>query len=621
MQTTRRPPKTVTIVTMIVSMGATFALDMFMPRAYAPWLLYAVPIGLALRLRWVPAPLVTAGTCAGLLVLGGWLSPGPLLTEDLINRSLGLAIGTLIGLILFQYRRTEQHVIEQQEQFREIAENIREVFWISSPDKSGILYISPGYETIWGRSCQSLYDAPQSWMHAIHEEDRDRVQRAALEKQVGGTYDEEYRILLPDGTLRWIRDRAFPLKDAAGKVSRIVGIAEDITERKLALERLACINDCFLNFGPSAARNIDSLVSASGLLLGATCAQYSRLHDGTLATVVSRWQVPHTMPLTREAAGHLCASVIQSPARGLTTIRYLQESRFADTDDAIRPSGFQTYLGYPVRVRGKTVGALCALYRWDLIPTPAQDKLMGIIASAIGVEEERQRAQNELEAHEAQLSGLLEDRERIQLDLHDDIIQSLYAIGLNLEESRLRLSATTPQEADRTARAIDQLNEVIRHIRENILSARPRLISNTRLASSIAALVDRVEHDAPALHVDLAPDLVAALSAQQATHLLYVAQEAFANCIRHAHARTVRVALQRADEGLRFIVEDDGRGFETSRPDGHGLANIRVRAMLLGGDLQVESAAERGTRLTVQFPFRTGTHDEAPIQHSASAGG
>ena len=128
-------------------------------------------------------------------------------------------------------KKAERAVQESQERFRQLAEHIREVFWMTDPTKQQMLYISSGYEEIWGRSCESLYASPQSWLDAIHPEDRARVLDAALHKQVDGTYDEQYRILRPDGAIRWICDRAFPIRDSSGVVYRIVGLAGDITDQ------------------------------------------------------------------------------------------------------------------------------------------------------------------------------------------------------------------------------------------------------------------------------------------------------------------------------------------------------------------------------------------------------
>jgi PAS domain S-box-containing protein len=135
-------------------------------------------------------------------------------------------------------KRAEEALRESQERFYQVAENIREVFWMTDPEKNRMIYVSPGYEDIWGRTCESLEASPRSWLEAIHPDDRDRVLQAALTKQISGTYDEEYRIVRPDGSTRWIWDRAFPVRDASGRVYRITGIAEDITDRKNVEEEL-----------------------------------------------------------------------------------------------------------------------------------------------------------------------------------------------------------------------------------------------------------------------------------------------------------------------------------------------------------------------------------------------
>ncbi|MDE3217981.1 MAG: PAS domain S-box protein [Nitrospirota bacterium] len=143
----------------------------------------------------------------------------------------------VVGAVLVFRDMTEQKeaqrvVEESQERFRQLAEHIKEVFWITDPMMNRMIYISPGYEEIWMRSCESLYASPRSWLEAIHPEDRHRILEAALNKHIMGTYDEQYRILRPDGSVRWIWDRAFPIRDDSGVVYRVVGLAEDITDYK-----------------------------------------------------------------------------------------------------------------------------------------------------------------------------------------------------------------------------------------------------------------------------------------------------------------------------------------------------------------------------------------------------
>ncbi|MGK7875030.1 MAG: PAS domain S-box protein [Xenococcaceae cyanobacterium] len=142
----------------------------------------------------------------------------------------------LVGEIFanaLQRKQANSALLHSEERFRQLAENIESVFWMTDTHKKQMIYVSPAYETIWGRTCTSLYTQPKSFLDTIHPEDRSRV-IAALAKQVRGDYDEEYRIVQPDGEIRWIRDRAFPIENEAGEVYRVTGIAEDITERKKA---------------------------------------------------------------------------------------------------------------------------------------------------------------------------------------------------------------------------------------------------------------------------------------------------------------------------------------------------------------------------------------------------
>ncbi|MBD2325859.1 response regulator [Alkalinema sp. FACHB-956] len=134
----------------------------------------------------------------------------------------------------------EQALRESEERFRQLAENIVEsVFWMADPVGQQFLYVSPNYRRIWGKPCQPDGGVDfLDWLAAIHPEDRYRIQTQFFTRSLAGTYDEEYRILHPDGTIHWIRDRGFPINNAHGEAYRLVGIAEDITDRKLAEEAL-----------------------------------------------------------------------------------------------------------------------------------------------------------------------------------------------------------------------------------------------------------------------------------------------------------------------------------------------------------------------------------------------
>jgi len=131
-------------------------------------------------------------------------------------------------------RRAADAALRASEQrFRQFAESARDVFWLVDVPEGRVAYVNPAFEAVWGQSCQSRYDDPRAWAEAIHPDDRPRVLAAfAANQSTGDTYDEEYRLVRPDGSVRWIRDRAAPVRDAAGKLVRLAGIAEDVTARK-----------------------------------------------------------------------------------------------------------------------------------------------------------------------------------------------------------------------------------------------------------------------------------------------------------------------------------------------------------------------------------------------------
>jgi PAS domain S-box-containing protein len=198
--------------------------------------------GMANRLGHASAcaiPLRAQGRVIGTLtvysnIIGHFASDEILLLQELAD---DLAYGILALRTGAAHATAEIALKNSEERFRQLAESIREVFWLTDVAENRMIYISPGYETVWGRSCEALYQSPDAWLDAVHPDDNERV-RQALERQETGAYDEEYRIVHPDRSIRWIHDRAFPIRDTTGEVYRIAGIAEDITERRRAQEDL-----------------------------------------------------------------------------------------------------------------------------------------------------------------------------------------------------------------------------------------------------------------------------------------------------------------------------------------------------------------------------------------------
>ncbi|MFO0683727.1 MAG: PAS domain S-box protein [Sandaracinus sp.] len=196
----------------------------------------------------------------------------------------------------------EQALRASEERFRQIAESIREVFWMTDIAKNEILYASPAYETIFGRSLAELYQHPRSWLDAIHVEDRARV-LDALPAQAAGRYDLEYRVIRPDGSVRWIHDRAFPVRAPDGTVVRVAGVAEDITGRRTLEDSLR------------QAQRMESL----GRLAGGIAHDFNNL----LTVAITAAELVREEPAVSEDGRELLGSMLEVGRRGTSLTRQL----------------------------------------------------------------------------------------------------------------------------------------------------------------------------------------------------------------------------------------------------------------------------------------------------------
>jgi len=137
-------------------------------------------------------------------------------------------------------KRAENSLHESEERFRQLAENVQEVFWMCTPDFKRTLYVSPAYERLWGHSREDAYRDIQSVFDTIHPEDWPRVERLIAEAK--DEFSFEYRIIRPDGSIRWFWSRGFPIRDQTGQIYRFGGVVADITERREAAEQLKITN-------------------------------------------------------------------------------------------------------------------------------------------------------------------------------------------------------------------------------------------------------------------------------------------------------------------------------------------------------------------------------------------
>jgi len=208
---------------------------------------------------------------------------------------------------------------------------------------------------------------------------------------------------------------------------------------------------------------------------------------------------------------------------------------------------------------------------------------------------------------QTQQLAILKERERFGMDLHDGIIQSIYAIGLMLEDAQYHMETAPQQAHERVNQVIHNLNDVIRDIRNYILDLRPQRFQGRDLRNGLAELTRDLRANS-FLNVELHDDRVATdgLSPEQTVEILHIAQEALGNVRKHARASRVDVSIAQAERNLVLTIEDDGVGIAPEREaqaTGHGLHNMRERAQALRGEVQIEPRADGGTRFTLRVPL------------------
>jgi diguanylate cyclase len=277
-------------------------------------------------------------------------------------------------LEMAEHERAATQLRDSEERFRQLAENIEDVFWISSPDHAEIIYVSPAYETIWGRSRQSLYANPGDWQQAILPEDQARLQRA-LDETLGGTsrYVSEYRIRRPDGSVRWILDRGFPVLGSQGAAYRLVGVAKDVTEQKQAQAQIQRLNRVY-----AVLSGINSLIARAATrteLFNEACrlaVEHGRFRMAWAGWVEERTEQIRTSAWAGDSPDLVESGLLQVHPEGETLMsRAMRLQRaeicndLAAADATLVPRcnemlarGYQAMVVLPLLLAGKSAGCL-----------------------------------------------------------------------------------------------------------------------------------------------------------------------------------------------------------------------------------------------------------------------
>jgi len=263
-----------------------------------------------------------------------------------------------------------------------------------------------------------------------------------------------------------------------------------------------------------------------------------------------------------------------------------------------------SFLGVPIRSRGNLLGNLYLTDKLDAAEFSEQDqKVIEMLAGYAAVAIENARLYEQV-----QRLAVLEERERIGMDLHDGIIQSIYAVGLMLEHAGYLIDdETIVSGKEKIGEAIDGLNMIIKDIRNYILDLQPQRFEGTVLLSSLKRLIGEFRANTLAdVVLDYDYEVKEFLSERVAAVAFHIIQEALANTAKHAAATHVKVSVRVLGEQIVLKVKDNGRGFtlaETQERIGHGLSNMQLRAVSVGGKLEVTSDRGNGVVITAYLPL------------------
>lgn len=384
-------------------------------------------------------------------------------------------------------------------------------------------------------------------------------------------------------------------------VFRVLWRAERETGRRARL--LAAVNEASLalssdlDLGSVLQRVVDLSCEVTGARYGAL----AMLNDEER---IAQFLTAGMSQEERNKIGHF------PEGKGLlgVVIRQSEAVRVDRILDDPRSSGFPanhptmtSFIGLPILYEGRTVGDLYLTDKAGDQPFNQQDEetLRTFAAHAATAIENARLYQ------QVQDFVVLEERERIGMDLHDGVIQSLYATGLTLENSLEDLETDQAQVRPQLEKAIQELNRTIADIRGYIFNLRPAVLADTDLAGAVGGLLQELKVNA-LLDVRLMEESEACrgLSEAQMSALFHIAQESLVNVRKHAQASSVSASMEQRDGIFHMTITDDGVGFDPARPGGgQGLRNMQERVQALGGQLSVDSGHGQGTRLCVELPL------------------
>jgi PAS domain S-box-containing protein len=532
----------------------------------------------------------------------GWLAA----EVGRLTRSLERTVQEKTGRLqseMEEHKETAVRLRETLELFRQVTENITEVFWVTDPAKTRVNYVSRGFERVWGQPRQAVYTNPATWLDGVHTQDRPRVVHATYTHQITGDYDEEYRVQRPDGTLCWVHDRAFPVRNENGEVYRIVGITEDVTEHKRAEHLLEAQRDVgvALSVTNDLSAALDELLDTATKLEGIDCGGVYLVNQETGALELQAHSGLSGDFVQKVARYEPDAPEVQLVREG--KVRYPICSANGNTEGCFwSGDGLRSLAVIPMRHEGEILGALnLASHAQDEIPLPIGVALETIAAQAAGA-----IARIRLERQILEIS----DREqaRIGQDVHDGLCQQLIGMAFTANSLEQSLSSQQRSEAATARRISGLLDEAITEARRVCRGLYPVRLETEGLVSALEELAHTVtERYGLRCECHLGTRRLLC-DITTATHLYRIAQEAVNNAVKHSGAHNIQLRLTSADGTLELQVQDDGAGFKLSSGNsgGMGLHIMDYRARSIGGSLEIRDTGS-GTMVCCRVAQRTAT--------------
>ncbi len=630
--------------------------------------------GLIRRRFRIPVVYLTAYTDDEALRKAGVTDPAGYIVKPFQDKELRSVVEIALhkARIETERRQAEDALQQSEQRFRELAESVRKVFWLFDWVNQKVIYVSPAYEEIWCRSIQELYGRYEEWVDSIHPDDREfAAQSFARIAETAGGEEREYRIVRPDGSVRWISDEGFAVYDESGNVYRIAGVAVDVTAHHLVLEGLRDARDDMESRVEAATAELraanEKLEREIEERKRAEIALREQLDFAELVSEISGWFInapgPEVDAKICDALGRIGAFYDAdgvsfgefSIKKAAFQVRHAwqQHAKRAElTAAAARDREFPNLIPHLLREGQLVFGSIDEHPDWPeeldyirlveykagvvVAVTVDDETLYGmgmsstvertwpkdivprlrLIGEILAYAATRKRAEGKTHAEQRLLRRMLaaqeRDRKIVAKDIDDKLIQFAAAAHMHLEAARKALGPQGEPVQRRLGKLSQLLQRAADEGRRMINEQSSLVIDKEGVVHAIRDLAAKKETQ-NALEVTFHHDVqFDRLDPMLENTVFRIVQECLNNVRQHSQSERAQVRLVQSNDHLSIQVCDQGVGFETTRvpDDCFGLRGIRERARLLGGHAIIDSSPGKGTQITVNLPATLNGEDD-----------